>query len=48
MGMVHEMEGGLFEKVIEIVIIHAVRLLISEFMSPLSRYFLLDSFRLPR
>ena len=23
-GMVHEMEGGLFEKVIEIVIIHAV------------------------
>ena len=37
-GMVHEMEEGLFEKFIEIVIIHVVRL-------PM---FLLDSFRLPR
>ena len=27
-GMVHEMEEGLFEKFIEIVIIHAVRLFI--------------------
>ena len=43
-GMMHEMEEGLFEKFIEIVIFHAVRLLISEFMSP----FLLDSFGLPR
>lgn len=41
-GMVHEMEEGLFAKFIEIVILHAVRLLIYEFVSPVY------SFRLPR
>ena len=42
--MLHEMEEGLFEKFIEIVIIHVVRLLIYDFTSP----FWLDSFKLPR